>query len=57
MSIGVKGQEKRESSGGIVGAGAVWRREGTLVVNTFDLRTKGGKRRQESSNLAHYQKA
>ncbi len=24
--------------------------------NTFDLRTKGGKRRHESSNLAHYQK-
>src|SRR5260370_732387 len=31
-------------------------REGARA-NTFHLRTKGGKRRQESSDLAHYQKA
>ncbi len=40
----------------LVRAGAVWSGVGTLAVNTFDLRTKGGKSRQESSDLAHYQK-
>jgi hypothetical protein len=30
---------------------------GRLVPNTSHLRQKGGKRRQESSHLAYYQKA
>src|SRR3989440_5382079 len=48
--------EKRQPNWISEGQWEGMRKCGGLVLNTFDLRTKGGKRRQESPNLAHYQK-